>query len=147
LLQAGVFVKPTLLIAAEVAALAGPSELAGPNESITFVTPIVQWYPWATSGVYAKGGIGFATGYFRPGTERVTSDGVGLSVGAGVEVPLRRIISVAPYAVYRRTVGARVGRPTTMRGTSFHASALQFGLLIGFHRARTVRPMTIGGQD
>lgn len=96
-ISAGGSVAPNVLLGLQYQtwSAAGPGPI---DQRVRSVLAIVQWYPWAGTGLYLRAGTGIVQGPVEPDTVSAASaqgTGIGFALGIGYDFPLTRHLGVA----------------------------------------------------
>jgi len=99
---------------------------------------IGQWYPWVKSGFFGKGGVGLSYGRGRFPTPAVNTSvmveklGMGLTFGAGYDIPVGRKVSLTPMGnIYYAVLGDIAYAGGFLDNSVM--TELQIGLGVTFH--------------
>jgi len=130
-LRVGGYVRPDLMVAGETNGWA--KNVNGVDETANFLSAVVQWYPNVETGLYLKGGAGFASSRADDGVDEFESTGLGINLGIGYDWRLTRGFSLTPYVNYLRSVGAEEHVNGVGTGDRLNVNVLQFGLGFSWH--------------
>lgn len=130
-LRLGGYVNPGLFVGGESSGWVHNESSV--DETISFLTAVVQWYPQPASGFYLKAGAGFSSASADDGFDEITAAGFGLTVGTGYDWRVTRNFSLTPYVNYLHTAGAELKANGAGTGFDANVSILQFGLGFTWH--------------
>jgi hypothetical protein len=136
LLKLGGTVSPSVLLGVE-SNLFFRSD-SGINARLANLSLIGQWYPWSRGGFFAKGGVGLSYAKARFPTSEVNTSttieklGMGLTFGAGYDIPVSRQISLSPVGNIYYAVLGDITYPGGLLDNSL-MTQLQIGLALTFH--------------
>lgn len=130
-LRLGGYTRPSLFVGAETNGWTNSED--GVDETIGFLSAVVQWYPQVASGLYLKGGAGFARADATDGIDDIATTGFGISMGTGYDWRLTRNFSLTPYANYLRSFGGELEVNGSGTDFSTNIDLFQFGLGFTWH--------------
>jgi opacity protein-like surface antigen len=105
----------------------------GLDESLGFYSAVVQWYPNADQGFYLKGGAGLALYGITDGEDKISSNGLGLTIGLGHDIRVGRNFSLTPFVNYLVSTKSELNFNDESTGLNASANLLQFGLGFTWH--------------
>jgi hypothetical protein len=91
------------------------------------VTPTLYWYPAARRSYFLMAGAGYANYKASSGDETISASSIGLTFGAGYEVPLVGRYALAPFASYTGSFLANLKSDRTII-TGAQLSLFQLGV-------------------
>ena len=121
---------PRLLVGGELNAW-GRSE-AGANETVGDMSAVVLWYPIRTSGLFFKGGLGVAV-YSLDGSPKVESEGLGVSVGVGIDLYTGRKFSLTPFVTAMTGISGNLKVGGTDTGFAVRPNLFEVGVTATWH--------------
>jgi hypothetical protein len=130
-LRIGGYVRPNLFLAGESNAWVHTE--GGVQSTIGMVAAVAQWYPSVTTGFYLMGGLGLARYLEDDGTNEVTSNPLGLILGAGYDIRLGRNFSLTPFASFVGTAKGELLFNDSSTGVNASLRVMQFGLGFTWH--------------
>jgi len=118
----GGYLSPSVMLAGESNGWSDPD-----GASIGAVLAVVQWYPMVASGLYLKGGAGYAyADAMDLGVDPPT--GFGISLGAGYDLRVARNFALTPYVSYLRMIGGNMSWYGGDPASKAKIGVVQFGL-------------------
>ena len=91
------------------------------------VTPALYWYPALRRPYFLMAGLGYAGYNASAGDETISTSSLGVTLGAGYEVPLAGRYALTPFASYTGTLLANLKSDRTII-TGARVSLLQVGV-------------------
>jgi hypothetical protein len=105
---------------------------SGITETVGDMDGALYFYPSATGGLYFKGGVGIVV-YDANSSPSVTTNGLGVDVGAGIDLYLGRSFSLTPYVNFLTAVGGTVKVGGTDTGFEARPNMVQVGIAAVWH--------------
>lgn len=130
-LRMGGYVSPSLFVGGESNGWVKSD--FGVDEQIGVLSAVLQWYPQPASGLYLKGGAGFAHAAADDGFDEVSTTGMAVNLGLGYDWRLGRSFSLTPYANYLRSLGAEAQVNGIGTDYKLNVDVLQIGLGLSWH--------------
>ena len=126
-------VSPSILLGAEAAGWFHSEN--GVDESIGFLTAILMWYPSRRGAAHLNIGVGVMGYSADDGTNKVTANAPGGTVGFGYDFRVGRNFSLTPFFnVYgSSSVSARLNGVALPLGDKIKVNLLQLGLGFTWH--------------
>jgi len=122
--------SPQLLVGGELNAWG--RTVLGANEAIGDMSAVVLWYPSRTTPVFLKGGLGVAV-YSLDTSPKVESDGLGVSVGVGIDLYTGRKFSITPFVTAMSAISGNVKVGGTDTGMSYRPNLFEVGVTATWH--------------
>ncbi len=104
-LKLGGTVSRSFLLGVELSGWARTYRYEGYDRSLGTLMAVGQWYPARNSGLWLKGGLGFAADVYDeygPGGRTITENGSAVSIGLGYDIPVGRRASITPLVDIQR---------------------------------------------
>jgi len=130
-LRLGGYLRPNLFLGGESNGWVHSEN--GVDETLGFLTAVAQWYPNVTTGLYLKGGLGFAAYAATDGTDDLSSTAPALALGAGYDFRVGKNFSLTPYANYLKSSNGDLKDNSTSTGFNFSSNVFQLGLGFTWH--------------
>ena len=130
-LRLGGYVSPSLFVGGE--SNGWTKDEYGVETQIGSLNAVLQWYPQQASGLYLKGGAGFARATATDGIDELATTGMSMTMGLGYDWRLTRNFSLTPYANYVRSLGAEASVNDIGTDYKLNVDVLQFGLGFTWH--------------
>jgi Outer membrane protein beta-barrel domain len=130
-LRLGGTLKPNLLLGGDMVAWA-KSE-AGLDQVAGNITAAAYYYPMERSGLFLKGGVGFASYHASGGGNTADGNGVGITLGAGYDIRVGRNISITPVGSFLFGSVGDIQVDGTTIASGWKQTIFEFGLDVTFH--------------
>lgn len=130
-LRIGGYLRPNLMLAGESHGFTNSED--GIDETAGFYTFTALWHPSVESGLFIKGGIGFAADVATDGIDEMTFSAPGVVVGVGYDFRVGRNFSLTPYLNAMTSAKAEIKYNDIATGVKASMNIIQIGLGFTWH--------------
>lgn len=130
-LRLGGYLRPNLFLAGESNGWVHSE--SGVDETLGYYTFVAQWYPNVQTGLYLKGGLGFATYAATDGTDNLSATAPAITLGLGYDFRVGKNFSLTPFGNYLRSIESELKANDTSTGFNLSTNVFQIGLGFTWH--------------
>jgi len=130
-LRLGGYLKPNIFLGAESNGWVHSED--GVDETLGFLTGVAQWYPNVATGLYLKGGLGFAAYSATDGTDDLNATAPAITLGVGYDFRVGKNFSLTPFANYLKSMEGELKANDVSTGFNLSTNVFQFGLGFTWH--------------
>ena len=130
-LRLGGHLNPSLFLGAETNGWVHSED--GVDQTLGFLTGVAQWYPNVSTGLYLKGGLGFANYTATDDVDDITGNALAMNFGLGYDFRVGSNFSLTPYANYLISTKGELKVNDVSSNVNMSTNVFQIGLGFTWH--------------